>query len=44
MKKIIRFILAAGFTPIALSWMFLDWIYDSDTSSISNWKKHITFN
>jgi hypothetical protein len=43
MRKIIRFIFAILFTPIAISWKFLDWLYESDMDSIKNWRKNITF-
>ena len=43
MKKTIRFVFAILFTPIAVVWAFLDWLYDAERSSIQNWKKHITF-
>lgn len=42
MKKVIRFILAIVFTPVAIVWGFLDWLYESETDSLRNWKRHIT--
>lgn len=42
MRKLIRFLLAVPFTPIALLWMFLDWLYETEQDSAREWKRCIT--